>query len=547
MASGTIRHEPCPECGSNNNLAVYPDGHAYCFTPGCGHYIPSETHNQEREERVPLVKHGKLTPLPQDFKAIADRKISQATAKKYGVAYNGESQHRYPYFDTDKNHVANKQRQPGKTFAIEGEWGRAALFGQQLFEPGEAKYITIVEGECDAMAAYEMLGSRFPVVSVHSAATAAKNIADNFEYLNAFENIVVCFDRDEVREMPNGTKVRPGQDAAEVVAGMFEAGKVKVFTPRDFKDANDYLMAGKADVFSKQWWQAPTYTPSGIKLGKNMWEEISTPKNFETVSYPWAGLDAMTYGIRLSEFVIVTAETGIGKTSILKEIEYHLLKNTKRGIGLLHLEEPNSDTALGLMSIAANKPLHLPDVRAQVDKEELRKYYDDTVNTDRVVVWDHFGSNSIYEILNKVRHMHALGCKYIVLDHLSIVVSDQSGDERKQLDEISTKLKTLCMELNIAVIAVIHQNRQGQIRGTAGVEQLANMVFKLHRDKTEADPWRRNVTKVVVEKNRFCGKTGPCAWLWYNEITGRLEELDEADAKAYEDGHKPDGNFEEPW
>ena len=152
---------------------------------------------------------------------------------------------------------------------------------------------------------------------------------------------------------------------------------------------------------------------------------------------------------------------------------------TIKGIGLLHLEEPNSDTALGLMSITANKPLHLPDVRETVDNDELRKYFDSTINNDRVVIWDHFGSNSIHEVLAKIRHMHNLGCKYIVLDHLSIVVSDQSGDERKQLDEISTKLKTLCMELNIAVIAVIHQNRQGQIRGTAGVEQLANMVIKL--------------------------------------------------------------------
>jgi hypothetical protein len=96
--------------------------------------------------------------------------------------------------------------------------------------------------------------------------------------------------------------------------------------------------------------------------------------------------------------------------------------------------------------------------------------------------------------------MHALGCKYIVLDHLSIVVSDQSGDERKQLDEISTKAKTLCMNLNIALICVIHQNRQGQIRGTAGVEQLANIVLKLYRDNTDLNEWRRNVTRSSSRK-----------------------------------------------
>ena len=28
-----INHESCPSCGSQNNLARYDDGHAYCF--GC--------------------------------------------------------------------------------------------------------------------------------------------------------------------------------------------------------------------------------------------------------------------------------------------------------------------------------------------------------------------------------------------------------------------------------------------------------------------------------------------------------------------------------
>jgi twinkle protein len=279
--------------------------------------------------------------------------------------------------------------------------------------------------------------------------------------------------------------------------------------------------------------------PDGLILGPDMWDSIvNRPKHFQ-VPYPLEGLNRLTYGIRLSEFITVTAETGIGKTSILKEIEYALLMNPELkekgyGVGFLHLEEPNYDTALGLLSIHNNKPYHLPDTERSV--EELRTAYDAVINTSRVVIWDHFGSNTVQAVLDKVRHMHALGCKYIVLDHLSIVVSDQSGDERKQLDEISTKLKTLCMELNIAMIVVIHQNRQGQIRGTAGVEQLSNIVMKLYRDNTDADPWRRNVTKIVVEKNRFCGRTGPAAYVWYNEITGRLEELDERQIARYEEG-----------
>jgi twinkle protein len=167
---------------------------------------------------------------------------------------------------------------------------------------------------------------------------------------------------------------------------------------------------------------------------------------------------------------------------------------------------------------------------------DLRRAFDNVINHDRLVIWDHFGSNSVDRVIDKVRHMAALGCKYIVIDHLSIIVSDQAGDERKQLDEIATKLKTLTMELDLAVIAVIHTNRQGQIRGTAGVEQLANIVMRLERDKTEPNEWRRNITKVTIEKNRFCGFTGPAAYLWYNKDTARLTELDDEEAMTYELG-----------
>jgi twinkle protein len=237
--------------------------------------------------------------------------------------------------------------------------------------------------------------------------------------------------------------------------------------------------------------------------------------------------------------VVVTAETGIGKTSILKEIEYSLLMNEDLkekgyGVGFIHLEEPNYDTALGLMSIHNSKPYHLPDTERTVD--ELKDAYNAVINSERVVIWDHFGSNSVEAVLDKIRHMAALGCKYIVLDHLSIVVSDQSGDERKQLDEIATKAKTLCMELNLALICVIHQNRQGQIRGTAGVEQLANIVIKMYRNNTDMDEWRRNVTKLVVEKNRFSGRTGPACWLWWNDMTNRLVELTPEEVQRYEEG-----------
>ena len=75
-------------------------------------------------------------------------------------------------------------------------------------------------------------------------------------------------------------------------------------------------------------------------------------------------------------------------------------------------------------------------------------------------LFDSFGSTSVDNIINRVRYMaKALDCKFIFLT-ISIVVSDQQqGDERRALDEITTKLRMLCQECDITLFAVSHLRR----------------------------------------------------------------------------------------
>lgn len=538
-----VKHIPHDGCGSSDGLGVYADGSGYCFV--CDKYEKNAYNNEEDLKELESSNiMGTSSPkrkqeIINDFQALTDRGIKKETAERYRVYKHPDPFYTwaYPLFRNGQ-HIANKMRTAGekKGFSVDGDFNKSELFGQNVFPPGSSKTITVTEGYDDAMAAFELQGSKYPCVSVHSSSTARKDCAENFEYLNSFNEIILCFDADVAKVGPDGVSHYPGQEAAQACAALFPAKKVRVLTLRRAKDANDYLKAGLSKEFVDEWWRAPTWTPDGIVLGTELWDEISSEDTSESVEYPFAGLNEMTYGMRLGQLIVITADTGVGKTSVLKEIEHYLLNHTAYGLGIMHLEESKKDTGLGIMSIEANKPLHLPDIRAEVSKDELRKYYDKTVNSDRVIIYDHFGSNAIDDLLAKIRHMAAMGAKFIVLDHLSIVVSDQSGDERKQLDEISTKIKTLTMELNICVIAVIHQNRQGQIRGTAGVEQLANIVIKLYRDKENDDPWMRNVTKVTIQKNRFCGRTGPACYLEYNPETGRLQELDKTGIEQYESG-----------
>lgn len=528
-----IKHDECPECGSENNLGIYDD-HEHCFGFDCDYHKNYNNNGgttiTEKEETKPT----KFMPLPEKtMPAMKDRGIDQSTVNKYKVSVSINPDNPieaiFPRFSQEGQHIGNQVRYDGKEFKVEGTVKQAALFGQTLFPEG-GRSITVTEGYYDAMAAFQMTGARYPNVGVMSASTAKKEVVDNFEYLNSFDSIILNFDNDE-----------PGQKAAKDCAILFDPGKVKILKLRKGKDANEYLLEGMAKDYVEEWFRAPTYMPDGIQLGSDpkFLEEIIKYKEPRSVPYPWKGLNDKTYGIRTSELVLMTADTGVGKTSIMKEIEYALLTHPelveeKAGVGFLHLEEPKRDLALGLMSIHKDKPYHFPDVERT--EEELVQAYKDVMDNDRVVIWDHFGSNEIEVVLAKIRHMAALGCKYIMVDHLSIIVSDQSGDERKQLDEISTKIKTQTMNLDIAVFCVIHVNRQGQVRGSAGPEQVANIIIRLERDKKEMDDWRRNITKVSVEKNRKYGRTGPASWLHYNEMTGRLVELKPEEVERFESG-----------
>ena len=147
----------------------------------------------------------------------------------------------------------------------------------------------------------------------------------------------------------------------------------------------------------------------------------------------------------MGEIVTLTAGSGIGKSQLARELAHNFIKHGHT-LGYIALEESTKRTALGLMSIEMNKPLHLQD--DGVPEEELRHAFDATVGSGLVYLYDHWGSTDSDNLLSKIRYLvHGCGCNYIVLDHLSIVVSGlEGGDERRLIDNTMTRLRALVEE-----------------------------------------------------------------------------------------------------
>lgn len=513
-----VQHIPCEKCGSSDAAGIYTDGHTYCFS--CNAYQHATEENQVTE----TTDNKSADFLGGDALPLAKRKLTSETTKlwDYRVSeFKGQMAQIANHKDEQGRTVAQKVRLPNKEFFALGKMKDATLYGQWLWRDG-GKMITVTEGELDALSLSQAMGNKWPVVSVKTgAAGAKKEIAKAIEFLENFESVIFMFDNDEV-----------GQAAAIECAGLLSPNKAKI-ARLPLKDASDMLQAGRSKELVDAMWAAKSYRPDGIINGADLWEEVSTVQNVESIDYPYAGLNDMTDGCRRGEIVTVTAGSGLGKSQLTREFAYNLL-NEGATVGYVALEESSKRTAQGLMSLHLNKPIHLQETPT----EELREAFDATMGTGRVFMYDHWGSTESDNLLGKIRYLaRGCGCDYIILDHISIVVSGiDQGDERRIIDNMMTKLRSLTEELDIGMILVSHLKRPSgekgheegattslaQLRGSAAIAQLSDMVIGLERNQQAKE--NSNVTTVRVLKNRWSGITGICGKLAYSHETGRMVE-----------------------
>jgi twinkle protein len=496
---------PCPVCPSSDGYHLYDDGHGYCYS--CEYFKPNK-------EIVPFVTEE------YTYEYLPIRGIEKNALKKYDVKTKIDKEGKplevgFKYPDgaykirslSEKSFVWKKDGKYGHPTASTG------LFGRDHFTPGSHKYVTITEGEYDALSLYQVLGS--PVVSVQSSGTAARDCAVDRSFLNSFERVYLAFDNDE-----------PGLNAARSVAKLFDFNKVyHVRFGGGCKDANEYVSAGRSEELKNAWWNSKKYLPETIISSLDEFNKILKEPMKKGIPYPFPTLSDMTYGIRTGESVLITAQEGVGKTELMHAIEYALLTETDSAVGAIFLEEPKRRHLQALAGIHLKKPAHLPD--SGLSDEDISDALQKVVrHDDRLHIYSHFGSDDPEVILDTIRFLvTARACRYILFDHISMAVSGLAGDdERRALDYLSTRLETLVKELDFALIFVSHVNDFGQTRGSRYISKVADIRIDATRDLTSSDPSERNTTKLVVSKNRFCGRTGPAGSLIFDAGTYTLSE-----------------------
>lgn len=544
-------HLPCPDCGSSDGLAVYTD-HTFCFV--CEKYTANEHQvTIEKGEGSTMLqnKHKKLPKIPladMEYKAIKARGLTMNTCSKYHYSIGkmewGEPVQVASYLDEEGNVVFQKARDKDKNFLIMGKKSYR-FFGQELFPTG--KKLVITEGEIDCLTVSQVQGNKYPVVSIpFGTKSAVETFKQQYEWLNGFEEIIIMFDMDEA-----------GRKAVDKVGGILPPHKMKI-AALPLKDPNECLLAGKADAIVQAIWNAKEYRPDGIVNAKD-YKELFFKKQDDVTSYDFpfgSKLNAATKGLRKGEMLLLTAGTGIGKSTMARELAYDLKVNKGLRIGMVMLEENVSKTLRDLLSIHLQKPLHLQWQHESV-QEEAKVAYDELYGDGNFILYDHFGSIEDNNLLDKIRYMIvSSGCDFVVLDHITIAISglDTVGDERRCIDRLMTKLRSLVEETGAGLIVISHLRKsdtkstpfeQGGIislddlRGSGSLKQIPDTILALERNQQIEDESMRNVIKVRILKCRFTGKTGLADKLKFDEAKYRLTEVDPLEQEENQQDESP--------
>lgn len=506
-----VKNIACGVCTSSDGRALYQDGSSWCFicqTYMHGDDVPTYVDTNDSSEA-----YVNTTSMRES------RCINTATWNTYGVnETKGVVSFPYP-------NSKNKLRTLDKKFSWPAGKGEG-LFGQNLF-PSAGKMVCVVEGEFDALAAYQMLGNKVPVVSVRNGAgSASKDCQDSFEWLDSFEAVVIAFDADE-----------PGQKATEEVAALF-GSKAKVMKhPNGCKDANEYLIKQSSAKFVKAFWEAEEYRPEGIVSVSAIKERLLAPQK---PGIPWCfpSLTTLTHGRREGELYGFGAGVGVGKTDVFTQsIAYDI--DMGESVGVIYLEQPVTETVARVCGKMDSKLYHIPG--GAWTQEEFITSVEKLEASNKLWLFEHFGSKEWATIKAKIRYMKkALGIRMIYLDHLTALTAD-AEDERRSLDKLMADMASLAQSDGLIIHFISHLStpadgksheegarvRERDFTGSRSIARWSHYMFGLERNKQADDPVVRQTTTFRVLKDRYTGQaTGETFFLRYDATSGRLHESD---------------------
>ena len=239
---------------------------------------------------------------------------------------------------------------------------------------------------------------------------------------------------------------------------------------------------------------------------------------FTGVPTGFAKLDTYTSGFQKSELIIIGARPSIGKTALALSMIQNIACEKRIPCGFFSLEMPYESIGMRLLAQEARVPMG--KIRSGMLKvDDVKKIQDAagrwfeaplyTVDTPNMKLIDLRAAARRMVKNNKV--------EIIFIDYIGLIsTEDPTAPVFEQVSLISKSLKALARELAIPIVALCQVARDAegqepnlaQLRGSGSIEQDADVVMFLHRDRIkDGDSVAAQDAKIILAKQRngACG------------------------------------------
>jgi len=261
----------------------------------------------------------------------------------------------------------------------------------------------------------------------------------------------------------------------------------------------------------------------------------------------FADVDSKTAGFGSSDFVLLAARPGMGKTSMALNVALNVAKSSGKAVAVFSLEMSKEQLVTRILSNEAmveSQRLLTGNLR-ESDWTKIANASTTLAPLDIRI--DDNPMLSVADMNAKCRRVDNLGL--VVIDYLQLMNSaggNNRGSENRQqiVSEMSRMLKIMAKELQVPVLCLSQLSRANEkrdnkrpmlsdLRDSGAIEQDADIVLFLYRDDYyNEDSEQRNIAECIIAKNRH-GSTGTVNLTWSPEFTtfsnfeGRYDE-DEA-------------------
>lgn len=448
------------------------------------------------------------------YKYLQTRGFSDETIKHFRIGAE-ENTIKFPYF---KNGILTNIKYRDiidKKKMWQEKDAEPLLFNRDNIESG---VLIICEGEYDAMALHQY---GIEAVSVPNGSGGMTWIEQEWDYLDTFRHINICFDCD------NAGKEGAANLAARL--GLWRCSLINL----PCKDANECLINGvKEDEIIKCFNAPIDLTPETIVSPDYFTDKIQRlfelgVKLFGTPT-AWEDLDGILKGWRGAELTVWSGRNGSGKSTILNQVILDLARKGERSCIYSGEMSPERYLRWAIIQQKENdrpSPAAIDDSLSWMTGKLYILNMTDMITPDKLLEDFEYAARRY-------------GCKHFVVDSL-MKVNLNENDEYNQQKQFVSRLADFVKKFNTHIHLVAHPRKtmtdadepgKVDIKGSSHITDLAHNVIVLYRpsdeqkQKAKAKGKSFSDMQLYIKKNREFGTEGK-VHMYFNERTKKFSTV----------------------